>query len=255
MKMRRLALALAGACMVACTHPASANERSATRHDFVASERKAARVIVYRPHIVVGEQSTAGMFEPRADWTDQARENLHAAVDAAQASLGHMIVLPPEMTAEEARLLASYQVLFEAVSNSIIDYQFFAGNRLETKKQDNRENVFDWSLGTGVASLPGADRADYALFLNTTDHYGSTGRKVLQVLAAASVGVGVTSGLHAGYAGLVDLKTGNIVWINADHAMGGDVRTAEGATKRMGQLLEEFPLAPAIMAGAQVAAQ
>ena len=54
-------------------------------------------------------------------------------------------------------------------------------------------------------------------------------------------GIGVQSGVHVGYAGLIDLKTGNLLWINVDGQMGGDVRKADGAQKRVRQLLEEFP--------------
>ena len=54
-------------------------------------------------------------------------------------------------------------------------------------------------------------------------------------------GLGVRSGKHIGYAGLVDLKTGNVLWLNADGQMGGDVRNADGMEKRVRQLLEDFP--------------
>jgi hypothetical protein len=131
--------------------------------------------------------------------------------------------------------------LFSAVADSVIRYQFFVGNRLPTKRRDNASGNFDWTLGPGVTSIPGAPEADYALFIDTEDQYGSTGRKVLQILAAATVHVAVRSGVHKGFAGLVDLRTGNLVWLNADMAMGGDVRTPEGAQRRVGQLLEDFP--------------
>ena len=52
------------------------------------------------------------------------------------------------------------------------------------------------------------------------------------------------AGVHTGYAGLVDLRTGELVWLNADRQMGGDVRDAEGADKRVRQLLEGFPGRP-----------
>lgn len=71
--------------------------------------------------------------------------------------------------------------------------------------------------------------------------YGSTGRKILQAVAILGAGIAVTSGEHKGYAGLVDLKTGDILWLNADGQMGGDVRDQEGSQKRVRQLLEEFP--------------
>ncbi len=61
------------------------------------------------------------------------------------------------------------------------------------------------------------------------------------MVALLGPGIAVKSGEHAGYAGLIDLKTGDVVWLNADGAMGGDVRTAEGADKRVGQLLEGLP--------------
>lgn len=223
--------------------PANAQERTAVRDGFHFEEGKPARILLFRPSIKVGAQSTGGMFEPRAEWTDQARTHIEAALRERQVTLGHMIVAQPDLPGDTAQLVREYQALFGAVAQSVIDYQFFVGNRLETKKRDNREGIFQWTLGPGVAELPGADQADYVLFITTDDHYGSTGRKILQILAATTVGVGVKSGLHAGYAGLVDLRTGDLVWINADNAMGGDVREAEGAQKRVTQLLEEFPLA------------
>ena len=131
--------------------------------------------------------------------------------------------------------------LFAAVSQAVIEYQFFVGNRLPTKKKDNKADVFDWSLGDGVADLPGAESADYGLFIFNKDAYGSTGRKILQAVALLGPGIAVKSGEHLGYAGLVDLRTGDLLWLNADGAMGGDVREAEGSQKRVRQLLEEFP--------------
>src|SRR3546814_4805041 len=95
--------------------------------------------------------------------------------------------------------------------------------------------ISDWS-----SDVCSSDLANYALFIYNKDAYGSTGRKLLQFTAALG-GVSVKSGEHAGYAGLVDLKTGDLLWLNADGAMGGDVREVDGAEKRVSQLLEEFP--------------
>ena len=122
------------------------------------------------------------------------------------------------------------------VSSAIIEYQFFPGNRLPTRKR----GAFEWTLGDGTRRLAELSGARYGLFITTTDHYGSTGRKLLQ-FAAALAYVPVTSGLHKGAAGLVDLHTGEILWLNADMKMGGDVRDAEGMQKRVRQLLEDFP--------------
>jgi hypothetical protein len=61
---------------------------------------------------------------------------------------------------------------------------------------------------------------------------------------AALARVPITAGVHKGFAGLVDLRTGELVWLNADMQMGGDVRDADGADKRVRQLLEGFPGKP-----------
>lgn len=233
-----LAAALAAAVIAA---PAAAQERTAVRNGFDLASASGKTILLMRPAVRVGAQSTGGMFEPNGDWTEQSKKNIDAALARIQTQLGNKILVAPEAYGADARLTEEYTALFAAVSQSVINYQFFVGNRLPTKKRDNKADVFDWSLGSDVAKLPGAKEADYALFIYNKDAYGSTGRKLLQAVALLGPGIAVKSGEHAGYAGLVDLKTGDILWLNADGAMGGDVRTAEGADKRVGQLLEGFP--------------
>ncbi len=217
-----------------------AQERSATRQGFSLPAKSGKKILLLRPSVRVGEQSTGGMPEPRAEWTDQGRVNIAAALDSLQRNLGNEVIVAPEAYGEDARNVSEHMALFAAVSQAVIQYQFFVGNRLPTKKRDNKADVFDWSLGEGVANLPGAGTADYALFIYNDDEYGSTGRKMLQIVGMFA-GVGVPTGKHIGYAGLVDLKTGDLLWLNADFQMGGDVREREGADKRVRQLLEDFP--------------
>lgn len=220
--------------------PAFAQERAAAKAGFVIPRDRSVRILLIRPSISVGAQSTGGMFEPNADWTEQARANISGALMTAQKTIGHDVVLIDEPIGAPAQVLADYRALFSVVADAVRLYKFFPGNRLPTKK---REGVFDWSLGPGVAAVAAGDGADYALFIETEDHYGSTGRKALQLFAAMA-GVGITAGVHKGYAGLVDLKSGDLVWLNADLEMGGDVRSPDGAQKRVAQLLEDFPTAP-----------
>lgn len=246
---RVLAVAVAAVLSLAVVD-ASAQERTAAKARFELPAGSGKTILVFRPTVSVGAQSTGGMFEPNGDWTEQARKNLETALAEQQQRLGNQVISAPDSYGADAQLVEEYAGLFAAVSQSVINYQFFPGNRLPTKKRDNKSSVFDWSLGSGIAALPGAKNADYALFLYNKDAYGSTGRKILQVVALLGPGVAVKSGEHAGYAGLVDLKTGELVWLNADNAMGGDVRTPEGAQKRISQLLEGIPGSTAAPAAA-----
>lgn len=238
--MKSIGFAVALAMAVVCA-PAAAQERTAVKSGFTLPANSGKTILVFRPAVSVGAQSTGGLFEPNGDWTEEARRNLDAALVAQQARLGNKVIPVAESYGDQAQLVAEYTALFAAVSQSVINYQFFVGNRLPTKKRDNKANVFDWSLGSGIATLPGAKDADYALFLYNRDAYGSTGRKLLQIAAMLGPGIAVKSGEHSGYAGLVDLRTGELLWLNADNAMGGDVRTPDGAQKRVSQLLEGFP--------------
>lgn len=240
--MNRISRTIASAmCIVMfMASAASAQERSATRQGFELAAHSGKKILLFRPTVRVGSQSTGGMFEPNGEWTDEARKNIEAALERQQVRLGNQVIVAPEAYGEDAEKLQEYMALFAAVSQAVIEYQFFVGNRLPTKKRDNKNDVFDWSLGKGVADLPGAKDADYALFIYNRDAYGSTGRKILQVLALGA-GAAVQSGEHQGYAGLVDLHTGDLVWLNADGAMGGDVRKSDGSEKRVRELLEDFP--------------
>lgn len=220
---------------------AVAQERTAVRQGFELEAQSGKTILVFRPEVQVGSQSMGGLFEPNAEWTDQARANIDAALREHQARLGNTIIEAPEAYGDDAELVREYQLLFAAIADAVHRYQFFVGDRLPTKKQDNRDDVFEWTLGPGVSELPGAKDADYALFIYNRDEYGSTGRKILQVGLALFGGVGIQSGEHKGYAGLVDLRTGDLLWLNADGQMGGDVREVDGSQKRVRQLLEEFP--------------
>lgn len=221
--------------------PGGGQERAAVKQGFELPSNSGKTILVFRPTVSVGEQSTGGMFEPNGDWTDQAKDNIQIALEKFQGRIGNKVIMAPDAYNEDAQLLQEHMALFAAVSQAVIEYQFFVGNRLPTKKQNNKDGVFDWSLGSDVAKLPGAETADYGLFIYDKDAYGSTGRKVLQALAFVAAKTSLKSGEHSGYAGLVDLKTGDLLWLNADGQMGGDVREADGAEKRVRQLLEDFP--------------
>jgi hypothetical protein len=229
----RASLLLLAFCMAV---PVAAQDKNGMKPGFTLMPGTA-RIILMRPTIKVGAQSTGGSFEPNADWTAQARENLTRALNEAQSSMGNQVIPYDEAETGEGPAASQYAHLFNALADSVIEYQFFKGNRLPTKV---RKGQFEWSIGPELSNLKSLSGADYALFINTDDEYGSTGRKVLQVFAAMG-GVAVISGVHIGYAGLIDLKTGQLVWLNADRQMGGDVRTPEGAQKRVRELLRGFP--------------
>lgn len=223
-----------------------------TREDFTFPEDGQLSIVVFRPDVRVGSMKVGGMDEPNAEWTEQARANIQNALEDRAGTMNAKVRFIDELEGENARLLSDYRSLFEAVSGSMFTH-VTVGDKLATKQvvrqvenggrtRERRIDTLDWTLGPGAAELRQATGADYAMFVFTHDAYGTAGRKVAQVLAAGLFGAYVPAGVHIGYAGLVDLQTGNIVWFNTDLQMGGDPREEEGAVKRVGQLMTGFPV-------------
>ncbi|MCU0948741.1 MAG: hypothetical protein MUF47_10900 [Porphyrobacter sp.] len=256
---RASVLALAGLGLFTLSAPAAA--RDFVRDGFAFPADGTMNIVVFRPDVSVGSQQVTGLVVPRADWTEAARTNIRESLIARAATLNAQVQFVDELEGEHAALLVEYRALYEKVSSAIFDH-LVAGDTLPTKQKiipdprrpsarGRRVDVLDWSLGPGTARLKEVTGADYAMFVYTYDAYGDTGRKASQVVNALTCTLLFCdipdSGVHIGSAALVELSSGNIVWFNSDPAMGGDPRESEGADKRVGQLMEGFPVREAMI--------
>jgi hypothetical protein len=216
--------------------PSHAQSRqSLIREDFAFPAIGPVRVVLFRPDVSVGEQSTGGLDQPSAAWSQQARDQLIVALGTAQGGRDIEMKPMPELSGNNVKLMANYRKLFKLVADSVIKHRLFNLDPLPTKQA-----VFDWTLGSGAAQLGVLGSADYGLFFYTADSYESASRRTVRLLTA-SVAPEKPTEVHMGYAGLIDLKTGDLVWINVDVKIAGDVRTASGAALRVAQLLRDFP--------------
>jgi hypothetical protein len=100
---------------------------------------------------------------------------------------------------------------------------------------------FDWSLGPGVSEIGRDSGADYALFVFYRDYQASGGRVAMSIFAAALTGVVLSTGGQGGFASLVDLKSGNVVWYNKVDVGTGDLRNPKGASAVVAQLVQGLP--------------
>jgi len=254
--MKKMWVALAAASVALCPAGALAQERMAVKPGFAFPADKQVKIVVFRPDVSVGTQTTGALSEPNADWTATARKEIADALRKNNTVAGaKLMFMDDDPVGEDGAYLAEYRALFTAVAQAIQTNRLFVGARLPTKKDQ-----FDWTLGDGAARIGQITGADYALFFYTNDAYGSAGRKAVQAMGMLGCLVGVCvivpSGVHVGYAGLVDLKTGDVIWLIAERRMGGDVRTSDGAAKRVNQMLNGFPgLTPAPLPAAAPAAK
>jgi hypothetical protein len=205
------------------------------------------KLLVLRPDVTVGSLTTGGMVEARADWTEQARANVIAALRAQQAGRGgelEILERRSQLKGISEQEVADFERLFYAVGQSIVLHKYL-GDYLPTK----RGKGLDYTLGEDAVRLGQKTGYDYALFLHAEDQVASGGRIALGVLGLAGCVVGfcapnIGGATQLDYAGLVDLKTGEVVWFNVVRAGSevpgikfGDIRTPEGSAQMVERLL------------------
>ena len=198
------------------------------------------RVLLMPPQIVLGEVTAGGLVEPNAAWTATAKKNL---TDAIRENLyvrnGTLVSYkPPEgdmaLEHEHNQLIK----LHEVVGGAILQHKYRYGAPLATK-----EGKFDWTLGNGVQLLRDEYNADYALFVYVHDTYASSGRMLLSVALSLMFFFPVHAGSgQQGFATLVDLETGDILWFNRLVSMSGNLRSPEPAREVATKLLTDLPV-------------
>lgn len=223
--------AFLGAAVFAFAPAAFAQSKNLAPH--FASLTKGAKVVVMPADIELYSISAGGVLEPKADWTEAAQRNFRAALVGRERASGLVAV---EITAEDADALSEVNYLHAAVARAIALHHFGpAAFQLPTKN-----GRLDWSMGDSVADIRSRTGADYAVFTWLRDSYASGERAAAMVLMAL-VGVGLGGGQQVGYASLVDLSTGRVLWFNRLSRVTGDLRDADKAKETVDALLENFP--------------
>lgn len=224
-----LALALSGcAANVNKTGPDLSLRKSCTR------------ILLMPMDIELSALTAGGILEPNAEWTANARQFILAAINDKFATrnitvLSKETVAKVPLNAEEEKLRTQLVKLHEAVGRSILVHQYMEPFRLP-----NKEGKFDWTLGDQASFLKEKFGADYALFVYLRDSYVTAGR-VAMIFVAAAFGYSMPGGTQVGFASLVDLNTGQVVWFNRLLRGAGDLRNQEDAVESVTALLADFP--------------
>ena len=191
------------------------------------------RILVMTPDIKYYLLTAGGVPEPHAEWTMAARENFATALQAfAEERDTNLVMVVDQDELEQTEI--EYQKLYSAVGSTILI------NHFGPSKLPSKDGAFDWTLGPGVTVIGEKYDADYALFSFYRDYQASGGRIAFAILAAAA-GVGVGTGSEGGFASLIDLKTGDIVWFNVVTAGSGELRNEKGAVTAVNTLFKDLP--------------
>ncbi len=177
--------------------------------------------------------SAGGVAEPKADWTASAHTHLKAALVRKKQALGLRSLEVSEVQADE---FAEQIGLHAAVASSVALHHGLGG----MWQLPSKDGKLDWSFADAMKPIQAATGARYGLFVWVRDSYASAERKAAMV-AFALLGVGLAGGSQVGYASLVDLQTGQLLWFNRLARASGDLRETESARETIDALLTAFP--------------
>jgi hypothetical protein len=226
---RSLVWTILAAVMAGC----ATSSQQVRQVDALTAADGSAHILLFEPDIKFYALTAGGVSEPQPDWTQDARRHFVEAARAEAAS--HDLELTTLDTSVPDLELERYEKLYQAVGMTILR-NYVGPWTLPTKEKKK----FDLTLGPGVDVLRERYGADYGLFVFYRD-YRSTGGRMAFAILAAVVGVGVPTGGQFGFASLVDLRTGDVVWFNKVDIGTGDLRETSGAKTTVAVLFGDMP--------------
>lgn len=205
----------------------------------------ASRIVMMPPDIRYYLMTAGGNPELHETWTSDA-ESAFAKAVADIADLRGMTIDVPgrnQLSVEALRFEGLHAALGKALIEHAVD-----GSPLPSK---GANLVTDWTLGPGVSVIRDETGADYALFVHYRENQASGSRLAFAILAAAAHVAIPTSSEH-GFATLVDLDTGHVVWFAELFDDGHEFREEAGASVVAESLMQILPVRSTSFADAQV---
>ena len=153
--MKRLMIIVACLMMAACTTTA------VRKTEALRAPEAGARILLVEPRIQLSLLTAGGAPEPRAEWSQAAREHLQRHIQTSLSRDNHQFITGNTDDLMEGRL-GQVVRLNEAVTAAIIAHEYtgYLGQKLPTKTDQ-----FDWTVGEGAQLVGEHFKADYALFV------------------------------------------------------------------------------------------
>ncbi len=201
------------------------------------------KFVIFPLNFSVYETSAGEVTEKMPDWSKQAKRHLRRALlneIQSHSGLSAEFLQVESLSEKQKDHVRDLQALFVAVGQSVGQHVKGMGDA-----QFSERSFQDYTLGSDIGEL--APQADAIVFLAGLDQISSGGRITRQIattilLAVLGVVAVPASGVTAGSIGVVDVDTGDLLWLNNLARRGGiDTREMEGASALIKQLTQEFP--------------
>lgn len=185
------------------------------------------------------EVSAGGVPEKVKSWSEQANGTVLAATrEELRRRNGLDLLELPAVSEAERRALDRAIAMFRRVADNIAVFK--------ESRDDNwtkRERELEFTIGTELQPLSQRLGVDAVLFVDGIDFVSSAGRRVMFVLTTLLFGLPVLpTGTSYLQAGLVDPKTGHVLWFGRDYSMTlGDLRERSSAEKLVAGTFDNYP--------------
>lgn len=197
------------------------------------------RIVLLPAEITVKEISAGGVPEKVPEWTKTASDNVTRELNALAASRKDVEFVPlPPLSTEEHDLLEEYLGVYFQVAMAAHRMTATSISGWEHKRQR-----FDYTLGQGLAFLKAKAGADAAMMVIGEDFVSSGGRKAAFVFAAM-FGVAMPLGQSVISAGVIDLASGDLLWMNHNASVSKDLKDAAAVRDMMSAMFQVYPGLP-----------
>ncbi len=202
------------------------------------------KVLILDPNVLVKELSAGGVAEKMDEWSVEAKKNVYAVIDTITTNkkLFERVQVPTDLTDEEVTNLDEHVALYD-----VVGFNAFYFGKAQFDAWKHKKTEFDYTLGNGLQRLAERTGADAALFVVGEDYISSGGRKAARIFAAL-LGVALPASPTFLSVGLVDLKTGNLLWMDYGLALDSkDLRKQEDVNKMLQEMFTHYPASAAAM--------
>ncbi len=227
--------------VLACALPLSLQAASTphwVHYKLLKSSSALPKKVVVLPVSISVEEVTAGdVMEEVPEWSEEASRNVFESVSAAireNASLEEVSV--PDLSDKTAEVVDEHMALYKLVVNTTSDIGW-----------EHKIRRFDYGIGPGLVELQRMTGADAAVMVYGEDYVSTAGRKAKAVVGNIPIvnifsGPAPTLGHSFIHIGVVDLRTGDLLWMNSDFRKGTtSLRNSEDTDNIIGSIFDWYP--------------
>ena len=194
------------------------------------------KVVVLPVNIEVVEVSAGGVEEKVPDWSNEASQSVFKALSAALGKQGLKETAAPQFSGDSAANVDEHIALYKLVVGT--------ASRLGWR---HKIKHFDYSIGPGLRKVADNTGVDVAIMVYGRDYVSTAGRKARAVagnIPIVNIFTGPAPVLGHSYIhiGVVDLRTGDLLWMNSNYREGStNLRDPGDAANMVNAIFKWYP--------------